>query len=87
MYLRQISSKGLQCWCDEVLAVLEEEAVGGELQSTSALDESVSLRRSAIPVEQRLSAAYKAKELFDSGMTEVPSGNCGMDWSCECAGT
>jgi len=79
-YFREISRKGLSVFEETTLARLEDEEEKGVITSTSVLDESHQIRRSAIPIEARLAAAYQAIEHFENG-TQPGMRSIRLDWS------
>lgn len=79
-YFREIKRKGLDEFKATTLARLEEEEADGVITSTSVLDESHQIRRSAVPIEARIAAAEQAIEQFENGI-EPGNRSISLDWS------
>ncbi len=73
-YSRTLELEGEQYFRDEVLTTLRAEEKEGVVTATGVLDENTSIRRSAVPVELRLSAAEGALIDFRSGCRDNAGG-------------
>jgi len=66
-YLRTIRRKGVASFEETELKELEDEERTGVVTNTSAGDESTTIRRSPVPIDQRIAAAEQALEHFENG--------------------
>lgn len=79
-YLLEIKQTSLEEFKLGTLARLVQKEKVGELQATNELDKSISLRQSAIPIEERVRAARTAIEKFGQAV-KPQSMAYGVDFS------
>ena len=80
-YLFQIEEIGVEQFKADILKPLYDMELVGEVTSTSTMDESTTVRRSTFSVEERISAAQTAIQMYQRGQNGGPRSSS-VDLGC-----
>tara|TARA_R110000764_G_C10836277_1_gene363507 strand:- start:80 stop:382 length:303 start_codon:yes stop_codon:yes gene_type:complete len=73
-YKKSLELEGEDYFTTNILTCLRDEELNGAVVSTGVMDENTSIRRSAVPVELRISAAEGALLDFRNGTLNYTGG-------------